>query len=242
MSVSSYVSDKLLKVVSQIGKAALSATFPDDFEFYLMAIELVDSNGVIEDYFVFPIMPSQINKVENNRTTVKKSSSGTTVLFSQSPTPNNLSIKGDFGKGFKIVVNPKNRTSGYAVGYNFGRLTKNNPSFDATVKTGFGCIKVLQRIIVNSSKLDWTGNPRKLYVYNMALGESYLCIVPNGGLTVSQNYDKNMIWTYSLNLTILANLEELKSSTQPTSSIDLMKASIIQQGVTSILSGIKQMI
>lgn len=240
MAVSRFVTDKFSQNLNQIGKAAMHYKYPDEFEYYLIAFELVDSLGVSEDYMMFPIMPSQISKVENNRTSIKKSSSGTTILYSSSTTPNDLSLKGDFGKGFKLLIRNNDNPSGYTLGLNFKKLSLKNPEFDPTVRTGYGAIKILQRIMNNSSKLDSSGNPRKLYMYNLALGESYLCVVPNGGLTISQQYDRNMIWGYSLNLSLIANLEDLKSSSNVTSSIDLLKTSAMQNSLNSLLSSVSK--
>lgn len=124
----------------------------------------------------------------------------------------------------------------FGVGLNFSKLSAKTPTFDATVKTGYGAIKILQRICNESSKLDWRGNPRRLYFYNLALSEQYLCIVPNGGLTLSQTYESNMIWNYSLNLSILANLEDLKSEAEIKQSASvLLQSSAIQKGVTGLV-------
>lgn len=234
MAVPRFISDKLTNSISQIGKAGLNAKYPNDFEAYLVAIELTDSIGVTEEYFIFPIMPSQIQKTENNRTTIKKSSSGTTVLYSDSFTPNDISIKGNFGRGFKFLVQPSNVGDGFAIGLNFDKFSSKLPEFDATVKTGYGATKILQKICNNSSKLDKRGGVKRLFFYNMALGESYLCVVPSGGLTLSQTYDTNMIWNYSLNLTVIANLEDLKSSVKPSSPSFLMKTSSVQLGITAL--------
>lgn len=234
MSVPRYIYEKYSKSVADLGRNALSTLYPSDFELYLVALELVDSQGITEEYFVFPIMPSQIQKVENNRTNVKKSSSGTTILYSDSFTPNDLSIKGNFGRGFKFLVKQDKDLTAFGVGFNFGKLAVKTPNFDATVKTGFGATKILQRICNNSNKLDSKGNPRRLFFYNMALSEQYLCVVPNGGLTLSQSYESNMIWNYALNLTIVSNMEDLKSSLKQTSSSTLLASSSIQKGITNL--------
>lgn len=230
---------------SMIGKSAMNSLFPNDFELYLIALELVDSKGNTDEYLVFPVMPTQIQKTENNRVNVKKSSTGTTVLFSQSFTPNDISIKGNFGKSFKFITIPHDKLDSgfiYGVSKNSG-LSFQTPNFDATVKTGYGVTKILQRICNKSSKLDTWSKPYRLFFYNMALSESYLAIVPSGGLTLSQGYETNTIWNYNLNLTVLANIEDVKSfSDIKKSSTTLLKSSTIQSGVNLLTSEVKSIL
>jgi len=222
--------------LKNVGVSGVNSKYPSEFEYYLMALELVDSRGWTEEYFVFPVMPSQMSKVENNRTTIKKSASGVTVLYSDSPTPNDLTIKGNFGKGFKMISRSDRSQPKYGYGYNFGSFSKKTPEFDSSVKTGYGATKILQRIVNKSGNLDGNGEPRRLFLYNMALGESYLCVVPNGGLTLSQDYDKNMIWEYSLNLSLIANMEDLLPSKKGSSASDLMSTASVKAGISSEIS------
>jgi len=236
LKVPRFISAKLASSLSQIGREGLNQKYPNEFEAYLIAFELTDSIGTTEEYFVFPVMPSQIQKTENNRTTIKKSSAGTTVLYSSSFTPNDISLKGNFGRGFKLLTKYDADSTAFGIGLNFGKLSAKTPTFDATVKTGYGATKILQRICTESSKLDWRGNPKRLYFYNLALSEQYLCVVPSGGLSLSQTYESNMIWNYSLNLSILANLEDLKSESEiKSSSSTLLKSSAIQKGITGLV-------
>ena len=71
--------------VRTIGKSALSAIYPNDFEFYVCALELVEEGKESPiDYFVFPIQPSSIQKSESTRVNIKTSMSGITVLKNSS--------------------------------------------------------------------------------------------------------------------------------------------------------------
>jgi hypothetical protein len=47
-------------LIENVGKASVHALFPDEFELYLMALELTDSNGNLIDYLAFPVMPESI--------------------------------------------------------------------------------------------------------------------------------------------------------------------------------------
>lgn len=60
---------------------------------------------------------------------------------------------------------------------------------------------------IKSNGVDKDGLPFRLYFYNMALGESYLVVVPPTGLVLNQSLQRNMIWEYSLTMTAIAPLE-----------------------------------
>lgn len=238
MSADKYISNKYLQELAQYGRGLMSVRYPLEIEVYLAALELVDSNGKTIQYFVFPVMPNSIIKSEQNRTNIKKSSSGTTVLMSPSFTPGELTIKGNFGRSFKFLTNPNGDSFSYAIFNNTkgDSLNKDYPQFDPSVKSGYGCIKILQNLVNRSSKLDGNSKPHRLYFYNMALGESYLVAVLPGGLSLTQSYDKNMIWEYSLTMSTLANLEDIKSSEDLTkSSKSILTGKAIQNSVNVLV-------
>jgi hypothetical protein len=198
----------------QIGKSALNALYPNDFEYYLCAFELVSETKTV-DYFVFPIQPSSISKTEPTRNNIKVSMSGTTVLRNKSFLPQEITLKGNFGRRFKIL-STKGAFFGVGVSFKikdvmFGdRMGKTiTPSFSSGIKTGYGAVKLLQFLLEESNKVNSNGKPYQLYFYNMAFGESYLVTIPPSGMTFPQSEDKNMIWEYALNLKILAPLSEV---------------------------------
>ncbi len=232
--------------LSTVGKSVLSAQFPNDFEYYMMALELTDSEGEMIDFLSFPVMPESISKNELNRTNVKKSNRGTTILTSPSPTPSEISIKGNFGRYFKFLLSQRDNlsASGYAFSFQGGKkdlfdisdraLTVRTPDFSAGVKTGFGVIKILQAILNKSSGVGANGKPFRLYLYNLALGESYLVVVPPNGYTISQNVQKNMIWEYAVSFTIIAPMEAIQSQYKPSSLSDILSRAGIQKTVYSV--------
>lgn len=242
MNAQNYIANKLAGELANYGRGRLSVKYPSEIEMYLVAFELVDSLGKTLQYFVFPIMPNSISKVENNRVNIKKSSSGTTVLMSPSFTANEISLKGDFGRSFKFLTNPTGNDFQFAI----FKETKGNklnityPELDPAVKSGYGCIKILQNMILMANKLDGHYKPHRLYFYNMALGESYLVSVLPGGLTLSQAIDRNMIWGYTLTMQAIANLEDLKSSEDyKKSSKSLLSAQTVSNGVNILVGEVK---
>lgn len=236
------------ELLGDLGKATLSAIFPNDFEIYLMALELTDSKGNTIDYLTFPIMPDSISKTELKRTNVKKTSNGITVLTSSSNTPSEVTLKGNFGRNFKIILSPKlPETQGVAFSVSSGKfdlsdvksgLSFTTPSFSAGIKTGYGASKILQAILSKSNGVDSEGKPFRLYLYNMALGESYLVTVPPSGFSFSQNKEKNMIWEYSITLTILAPLKSIQSQFLKSSPVKLLSRGVIQKGVNVLAKDI----
>lgn len=84
------------------------------------------------------------------------------------------------------------------------------PDFDISVKTGFGASRILKAIISKSNGVDNDGKPFRLYFYNMAFGENYLVTIPPSGAEFSMNLQKNMIWEYNINMTVIAPLEAVK--------------------------------
>lgn len=228
MSVTDYsVTQNLIDTVSSLGRGAVSALYPRDIESYFIALELANANDETIDYFIFPISPDSITIPQNKRINVKQSAGATTVITSKAFTPYDLQIRGNFGKSFKIVLAGENITFS-ALRYSIlnGRYTKQDieadsvkvkkASFDAAIKTGYGCTKILQSIIDKSDSSDENGNFR-LYLYNSMFGESYLTVPTQNPLTFSQNVSsKNMIWDYTLNLKVIAPLDSLKDDVSNT--------------------------
>lgn len=236
-------------LIQKIGRSALAALYPNDFEVYICSLELVDSQGNTIDFFTFPVSPESISKTEPKKTQIKQTAGGTTVLTSTVYVPEEISIRGNFGRTFKILLDIG--TSGtslsgaafslsaakYALYQIQGKDTSSikNSSFDLGVKTGFGCIKMLKGIISKSNGVDSLGLPFRLYFYNLAFGESYLVTIPPAGITFSQNMSKNMIWEYNLNMTAIAPLEAVLGEGKSKTAIKKMcAAGTIQKSINDL--------
>lgn len=236
------------KLFNDLGRAGMNAAFPNDFEYYFTALELTDSLGNTIDYLAFPINPSSIMKSVPKRTNIKMSSAGITSLRSRSFTPQEIMIKGNFGRSFKVLVAPNKYEESAAFSISSGAyslqdgdvnsLNINTGIFDASFKTGYGVTKLLQSIVEKSSGLDRNGKPLQLYFYNLGLGESYLVEVPSSGLTIAQEEGENMIWGYTLNLTVLAPLQLVKTSSK-NSQINLLSTSVVQSGINTLARDLK---
>ena len=233
--------------LNTFGRLGLSSLYPNDFEYYMVALELTDSDGNLIDYLTFPVTPESIQKVTPNRTNIKKTNRGVTVLSSPSPMPSEITLRGNFGKKFKFIIAPKDvSVSGYAFSFDSGKkdlydlsnraLSLKTPSFSFEAKTGYGAIKILESILIKSSGVGTNGKPFRLYLYNMALGESYLVAVNPSGVTLSQDVSKNEIWSYSVSFSVLAPLSAAQSQFKTSSLSSVLSRSGVQKSIYSLSS------
>jgi hypothetical protein len=217
-------------LLSNIGKAGLNAQFPNDFELYIVALELVNGNGDTEDYFVFPIMPNSITESISPSINIKKTFAGVAVQKTNTYVPTDITLNGNFGKKLKFLINQD------LISFTGLRITPNGlkNAFSDRIKTGYGCYKLLERICAKSQSLDLVyKKPYSLYFYNLALGNNYLVEVMN--ITPNQTLNSNMMWEYSLQLKSLSRIEDLKSRKQNQVKNFLSSKSILQDNANKVL-------
>lgn len=197
----------------QVGKQTLSALFPKEIEYYFLAMELVDSQNTTVEYFSFPILPEQLSETVNEITKVSKTIGGVSVITNTSFTPTQISLKGNFGRKFKVLLGRKNvEFAGFGFSIRDRKFIKPNfsverPQFSSFAKTGYGCIKILESIKDKSKQLDSYQKPHSLYFYNPVLGNNYQVTIEN--FTHSQDIGRNMIPNYSLQLKSVASLDSV---------------------------------
>lgn len=197
-------------LIQSVGRQALHNQYPDDIEFYLIALELLDSKNKTLDLLIFPINPQSISEVNTNITNVEKTFSGVSVVKNPTFVPIDINLKGTFGRRMKFLLGrSKIEASAFNFGKKFSKYRDNYKKavFNATAKTGYGICKILQGIHNDSVGLDEHGNSRKVYFYNLALNSSYQ--VEMISLTFEQSYESNMIWNYTLQLKAVAPLAEV---------------------------------
>lgn len=205
--------------LSQIGKGGLNALFPSDFEYYLVALELVDSQNNTVDYFSFPVLPEEIRESHNEITNIRKTMTGVNVTKNPTFTPRQISIRGNFGRRFKLLLGGQQvQFAGFGLSIKNGALSVSGPGslqevipqFSSFAKTGYGCIKVIEAMKEKSKKLDNYQKPFSLYLYNPILGNNYQ--VEFNSFAHMQNQDtNNMIPAYNIQLTAIAPLSSLFS-------------------------------
>ena len=239
--------NQAISLAQQLGMQTLSSVYPYDFEWYMCALELTDSKDQTIDYLAFPIQPDSIQKSEPTRNNIKKSMAGVTVLSNDAYIPQDITIRGSFGRQFKLLLNVKeikgknsqySTINGvYSLYQKAGASAINYPSFNIAAKNGYGIIKILQAIVNKSVGLDDEGKPFKLYFYNMALGESYLVAIPPSGAQFSQDVSKNMVWSYSVTMKTLAPLDAVREEQEESLRKEL-SATAVAAGVSMVAQGV----
>ena len=164
------------------GEAALYALFPDNYELYLVILQVVDDDlNEVKDYLVFPVNPDSIMRIQKTFTNIKKSFSSVHVIDNNSFVPFPISMNGSFGRGLRTV------------------FTGNSL---ITVKTGFGVVTYLKNLITLSKKTNENGRPYRTVLYNLTFGETYTVEVNE--CRYSQSMGTNRIWNYDLNMTTVS--------------------------------------
>jgi len=207
------VASKALNLIQNVGSAAVNSAYPDDFELYMCAFELVaaKSNKTLS-YFVFPVMPESFSDEVSFNNNIKKTSAGITAISSPNFIPHDISLTGTFGRGFKVLIGDTfSNMTNYIEGLPLGdKLKKIIGSFDNKVKTGYGTTKVLEDLMQQSKVVDELG-PRILYFYNPSFNQKF--IVKPTSLRFSQEVgSNNMIWRYNLTLKALAPSDSISRS------------------------------
>lgn len=207
-------SQEIREILSQFenvnGKRTLSLVFPNDVETYFCAFELVNSRDETEEYFLFPIMPSQMDYSFDNILNIKKTATSVVSMGTDSFIPFKINLSGNFGRTFKILIRKEGDTffKAYSFRNESGKGISKERDLSLYVKSGYGCYKLLERIYEKSKMLDQDGKPKTLYFYNPAINKNN--IVKINSLKPSQNdSSNNMIWSYNLQMTAVADLSEI---------------------------------
>lgn len=240
MSVSNTLR-RYLTDIETIGKNTLNILYPNDFELYVIAFEVVNRSGVTEEYFIFPILPSNIKESKPQGHNIKQSLGGITVLSNPSFIPTDITISGNFGRSFKILLgdNFMDLYSGFRdESGNINILKKNDKlqTYDKKIKTGYGCCKILEAMIEKVRK-PTNGEQYKLIFHNLALGNSYI-VVPQT-LTFSQSQQSNMIWEYDLPMKSVAPLNFIRTAEEiEKSRKDVIATNFAQNKANDIVNGL----
>lgn len=211
--------DTFFRLVSTMGKAALATNFPNDFEYYMVALELLTYEGKTIDFFSFPVMPSQIRVSKPSSVNIKKTFGGVVSSSTEDFIPFEINLNGNFGRNFKFISTTGDLVDTKAIGYSINSgvykrkgniIDKSikNSIFNFSVKNGYGCMKILEAIVEKSTgTID--GNRNILLFYNMALGQ-YNIVEPIS-LNQDQSEDQNMLWRYSLQMTAVSDMANLST-------------------------------
>lgn len=210
-------------VLLKTGRAALHALAPDNFEYYMCSLELIDSSGVTKGFLYFVLMPNNITETETPIVSVTKTHKGVVTLFNPTFVPKDISLQGTFGRKVRLLLGMKDVQDVSSIPFFRGTLLSFDNS-DILIKTGYGLIKMLQRMIKASHELDDKGKPFILLFRNYALNTHYVVEVLQH--SYSQSLDNNMLWNYSLEMKAIAPAESVSTGSSKNGKL-----------VTTILSG-----
>lgn len=228
--------DRILGVVRELGRAAANAVFPDEIEYYAITLELVNSKGDSVEYITFPINPSQLSYDDTSLVNIRKTMGGVTALDSESFVPKKIEMNGTFGRSFKLLLAPP-LERGSRIGDLLPKeLTIQTSFLDTSLKTGYGALKLLERILTKASTLDIYGQPHQLFLYLPMAGHNFL--VKKESFKISQDEQQsNMLWRYNLTLTGIAPLTFGRiNGFNPLSVIKMVGFGILQKGA-NVLAG-----
>lgn len=231
------VVNRYKNLLSQIGRAGLHSAFPDDFEFYACSFELTDSKDQLIDSLVFPIMPESISTNKMFINNQKKTASGVVSMFDDSFVPFDINLSGNFGRKMRLLT-----SSGEVIFSALRNFTKKRSgeykprAFNVNVKTGYGAIKRLEKILNDSHSIDDSGNPVRLYFYNLSMNQQFLVECKN--IRFDQNMQNNMIWNYNLTLKAIAPAFSVRGD-ENSSLVNILSSSVINSGFETISSSLK---
>lgn len=225
-----------------LGRPTVNAIYPNEIEYYMLSLELCDSDDNTIDFFTFPIMPDSISESKNPILTIKKTIAGITVLSSTTSTPVDISLVGSFGRNIKFLLG-RDQFNGVGAYYKSGNVSAiNKPKeFSKVIKTGYGCIKVLEDIINRSNELDSNGKPNNLYLYNTVSGNSYLVKAVNFAINQAVG-NNNMIWNYNLSLKGLVPIEGMEGQDLKANLVRGLEISTVMKAVNKLQGSVLQQI
>jgi hypothetical protein len=247
MSLIQDVVSKHQNLLVTIGESGLNALYKNDFEYYMVALELVTSDNFTVDYFCFPVSPSSISQEEPELTNIKKTASGIVSLTTPSFVPKTIQMRGNFGRRFKILL--KNNSSVNFSAFKFsGSVTKDQimndvnilkqAAFDPSIKSGYGAIRYLKSILDKSTGIDQNNQSFKLFFYNPILGDNYL--VEKISFEISESMESNRIPGYNLILRAIAPLDSMSSVDSKKSMVKVLASNLLQKGANSIANSIRR--
>lgn len=233
-------------LLNSVGEATLHAMFNNDFEYYLISFELLTSDNLTVDYFAFPVMPQNISVQEPQLTNIKKTAKGIVSLSTNTFVPKVITMKGDFGRRFKLLL--KDRIVDFSAFKFSGILKKENiqgnlnvlrkAAFDPNIKSGYGCLKILQSILDKSNAVDDNNQPFKLFFYNPIMGDNYLVEVMD--FEISMSMDRNRIGSYSVQLKAIAPLENIVNFNNTKSMVRKLVIDNLQKSANVIVNNIRR--
>ena len=230
---------QVLNIVRTVGKAAANALFPNDVEYYIITIELVDSKGNTVDYLTFPVNPDLFTYDDHSLVNIRKTLGGVTTLNTSTFVPKTIVMSGTFGRSFKLLLQPPIQSNETGFSLTDGLSLKTN-TLNATVKSGYGTLKLLESILVKSKELDIYNEPHSLYLYLPLSGHNF--VVEYTDFSLRQDVaSSNILWRYNVKLMAVAPLTQARTrNSKITSVVNTVGVNLVQKRANSLLSNIRK--
>lgn len=243
MDFNNFASNYLFKTLEQQAgniagdtiEAVLHTNYPDNFEYYLMALEVRDEAAVnveqrIKRSLIFPTNPERIIMIQRKLSKMTKTFRGVIVNELDTFVPMPINLSGTFGRKLRILYGSK-------VGED---LTSTFGSKLANVSTGFGTIKLLEEIFALSKETNENGVPYRVVFYNLPFSSAY--IVKLDEIRFSQSIDKNRLWMYDLQMTAVSPLGDEGYNSEDERVQQLLQDKIIGNAVNRTIDGMNTFI
>lgn len=242
MSVSG-VAQSFASIVGAAGRALIHTQWPDEFEYYLMTLELVEDEVTIET-LSFPVMPNSITISNTTTKSITRTSYGVVSLENPSFNPLDIRISGSFGRRMRYIAN-RDGTKATLLGVASSvakatfpgisaaaGLLQKREEFDKNIKTGYGVSKIMENMMLKASSLSESGKPYMLFLYNFAFNSHYLVEVVN--FEFSQDLSSNMMWNYNVSFRAVAPADSISGMLIKRTS-QRLNADVLQKGVNNII-------
>lgn len=192
---------------AHMGREYVNSLYPNEIEYYAAAFELVNGDGFTEDFFSFPVMFKSYRENRPTNTNIEKTMSGVVITSNPSFVPFDIHLTGNFGRKFKKINTDIPANQPTSSNNSTSNVTQSNavvvPVFSTEYKTGYGCYKIMERILLKAQNQDSNFKPYQLFFYNLALNSNYL--VEPMSIEPNQNRESsNMIWEYNIHLKAVA--------------------------------------
>ncbi len=233
------VYENVQNVAANIGRAALHSLAPDDFEYYLCSLELLDSTGNTKGFMFFTVMPNNITESKTQIASISKTNKGISVLFNSTFVPRDISIQGTFGRKIRLLIGVKEPQDVSKIPF-FGGNLGLNVEGDSVIKTGYGLVKMMKSIVDESFKVDKNGNACILIFNNYAFNTHYVVEVMQSSF--SQNVENNMLCYYNLEMKAVAPASAVKIQSQDGDKryFERVAANAIAKGIGDLLNDISR--
>lgn len=220
----------IASLTAVIGRAGLHSLFSRDFNFNLVAFQLLSKVGnkwVDDKIFIFPVLPNSISRQQTKQTSIVQTFSGISVSTNAKFSPISYSISGDFGLDFKSI--PSNIFSPILIEFSIASSIYKTAKtaikrgvqakeFSTTVKNGYGCTQVLRDIFDSATNVDENGNPSILIFHNLFFGDSFVVATNTESLSATR-----LTTNYSLSFTAVAPSNIIMAKTTGVSGKKLVR-------------------